>query len=111
MKISASGSPETAREIDIASAWARCGGTCTALGPGSGAGVFSTKRAWSKCGNRISELDPRLFSFNSKHGCVKAALEGTATAQFDAEQAAKSPCGAETRTNRRDLSRMRGAGA
>jgi excinuclease ABC subunit A len=30
--------------------------------------VFSTKRACSSCGRSFAELDPRLFSFNSKHG-------------------------------------------
>ncbi|WP_119153868.1 excinuclease ABC subunit UvrA [Caldimonas tepidiphila] len=40
---------------------------------GSGAGigelrVFSTKRACPSCGTSFPELDPRLFSYNSKHG-------------------------------------------
>jgi excinuclease ABC subunit A len=30
--------------------------------------VFSTRRACPSCGRSFSELDPRLFSFNSKHG-------------------------------------------
>ncbi|MEO8627137.1 MAG: excinuclease ABC subunit UvrA, partial [Betaproteobacteria bacterium] len=30
--------------------------------------VFSTKRACPSCGTSYPELDPRLFSFNSKHG-------------------------------------------
>ena len=30
--------------------------------------VFSTKRACPSCGSSFAELDPRLFSFNSKHG-------------------------------------------
>ncbi|MGZ5148365.1 MAG: excinuclease ABC subunit UvrA, partial [Burkholderiales bacterium] len=30
--------------------------------------VFSTKRACPACGQSFPELDPRLFSFNSKHG-------------------------------------------
>ena len=30
--------------------------------------VFSTKRACPSCGRSFAELDPRLFSFNSKHG-------------------------------------------
>jgi excinuclease ABC subunit A len=30
--------------------------------------VFSTKRACPSCGQSFPELDPRLFSFNSKHG-------------------------------------------
>ena len=30
--------------------------------------LFSTRRACPKCGRSFEELDPRLFSFNSKHG-------------------------------------------
>ncbi|TMH57446.1 MAG: ATP-binding cassette domain-containing protein, partial [Betaproteobacteria bacterium] len=30
--------------------------------------AFSTKRACPSCGRSFAELDPRLFSFNSKHG-------------------------------------------
>jgi excinuclease ABC subunit A len=30
--------------------------------------VFSTRRACPSCGRSFAELDPRLFSFNSKHG-------------------------------------------
>jgi excinuclease ABC subunit A len=34
--------------------------------------VFSTKRACRSCGRSFPELDPRLFSYNSKHGwCAK----------------------------------------
>ena len=40
--------------------------------------VFSTKRACPTCGTSYSELDPRLFSYNSKHGwcssCVGTGL-------------------------------------
>src|SRR5437899_1725503 len=31
--------------------------------------AFSTKRACPSCGRSFAELDPRLFSFNSKHCC------------------------------------------
>ena len=30
--------------------------------------VFSTKRACPTCGTSYAELDPRMFSYNSKHG-------------------------------------------
>jgi excinuclease ABC subunit A len=30
--------------------------------------IFSTKRACPSCGKSFNELDPRLFSYNSKHG-------------------------------------------
>ncbi len=40
--------------------------------------VFSTKRACPACGTSYAELDPRLFSYNSKHGwctsCVGTGL-------------------------------------
>ncbi|HYD55758.1 MAG TPA: excinuclease ABC subunit UvrA [Burkholderiales bacterium] len=38
--------------------------------------VFSTKRACRSCGKSFGELDPRLFSYNSKHGWC-AACYGT----------------------------------
>ncbi len=36
--------------------------------------VFSTKRACPSCGRSFSELDPRLFSFNSKHGWCESCF-------------------------------------
>jgi excinuclease ABC subunit A len=40
--------------------------------------VFSTKRACPQCGTSFPELDPRMFSYNSKHGwcpdCVGTGL-------------------------------------
>jgi excinuclease ABC subunit A len=51
------------------------------------AGVFSTKRACPNCGSGFPELDPRLFSFNSKHGWCKSCFgTGLQLPQFDAEQ-------------------------
>ena len=38
------------------------------------ADVFSTKRACPNCGTGFPELDPRLFSFNSKHGWCKSCF-------------------------------------
>ena len=38
--------------------------------------MFSTKRACRSCGRSFPELDPRLFSYNSKHGWC-AACYGT----------------------------------
>ena len=41
--------------------------------------VFSTKRACPECGTSYPELDPRMFSYNSKHGwclsCVGTGLK------------------------------------
>ena len=58
------------------------------LGPKSDAvTVFSTKRACPSCGRSFSELDPRLFSFNSKHGwCDSCYGTGVEMAGFDEEQ-------------------------
>jgi excinuclease ABC subunit A len=58
------------------------------LGPKSDAvTVFSTKRACPSCGRSFSELDPRLFSFNSKHGwCDDCYGTGVEMAGFDEEQ-------------------------
>ena len=62
-------------------------------GNGSGAGVaytqqsFSTRRACPSCGRSFAELDPRLFSYNSKHGwCESCFGTGLAIAGFDEEQ-------------------------
>ena len=49
--------------------------------------VFSTKRACPSCGRSFSELDPRLFSFNSKHGwCEGCFGTGVEMTGFDEEQ-------------------------
>ncbi len=49
--------------------------------------VFSTKRACPKCGRSFEELDPRLFSYNSKHGwCASCFGTGLELSGFDAEQ-------------------------
>jgi len=49
--------------------------------------VFSTKRACPSCGRGFSELDPRLFSFNSKHGwCESCYGTGVEMTGFDEEQ-------------------------
>ncbi len=51
------------------------------------AALFSTRRACPGCGRSLEELDPRLFSFNSKHGwcghCYGTGLELT---DFDEAQ-------------------------
>ncbi len=36
--------------------------------------VFSTKRACPTCGTSYPELDPRMFSYNSKHGWCKTCV-------------------------------------
>ncbi|SNB44807.1 excinuclease ABC subunit UvrA [Geobacter sp. DSM 9736] len=49
--------------------------------------LFSTKRACPSCSRSFPEPDPRLFSYNSKHGwCQKCFGTGLLIAGFDAEQ-------------------------
>ena len=49
--------------------------------------VLSTKRACPSCGNSFAELDPRLFSFNSRHGwCDTCFGTGVEMTGFDEEQ-------------------------
>ena len=49
--------------------------------------VFSTRRACPSCGRSFAEPDPRLFSYNSKHGwCVDCFGTGVAIKGFDEEQ-------------------------
>ncbi len=48
---------------------------------------FSTKRACSSCGTSFPDPDPRLFSYNSRHGWCSACFgTGLRLAGFDAEQ-------------------------
>jgi len=49
--------------------------------------LFSTKRACPNCNRSFAELDPRLFSFNSKHGwCESCYGTGLSMPGFDSEQ-------------------------
>ncbi len=49
--------------------------------------IFSTRRACPGCRRSFDELDPRLFSFNSKHGwCPRCYGTGLELEGFDAEQ-------------------------
>ena len=58
-----------------------------AAGNGGERAVFSTKRACPTCGTGFPELDPRLFSFNSRHGWCKSCFgTGLQMTEFDAEQ-------------------------
>jgi excinuclease ABC subunit A len=69
----------------------------TGAGAGAGASVYSTKRACPKCGTGFPELDPRLFSFNSKHGwCASCFGTGLQLPQFDAEQSGEESRWRET---------------
>jgi len=49
--------------------------------------LFSTERACPSCGKGFDELDPRLFSYNSKHGwCDSCFGTGEKIKDFDEEQ-------------------------
>jgi excinuclease ABC subunit A len=75
-----------------------------AAGDGAGKAVFSTKRACPTCGTGFPELDPRLFSFNSRHGWCKTCFgTGLQMAEFDAEQS-----GEESKWRDADESRCAG---
>lgn len=54
---------------------------------GSKTALFSTERACPCCGKGFDELDPRLFSYNSKHGwCEGCYGTGVTLKGFDEEQ-------------------------
>ncbi len=58
--------------------------------------IFSTKRSCPRCGRGYKELDPRLFSFNSKYGwCPRCFGTGFLLPGFDEDQT-----GREIRWNR-----------
>jgi excinuclease ABC subunit A len=49
--------------------------------------LYSVRRACPGCGRSFPELDPRLFSFNSRHGwCASCFGTGLTLEGFDAEQ-------------------------
>jgi excinuclease ABC subunit A len=49
--------------------------------------LFSIKRACTQCSTSFPELDPRLFSYNSKHGwCESCFGTGELLTEFDEEQ-------------------------
>ncbi len=49
--------------------------------------IFSTERACPSCGTSFDELDPRMFSYNSKHGwCPSCFGTGMELQDFDEEQ-------------------------
>jgi excinuclease ABC subunit A len=91
VKVSASGEAELRGLLDAALEHGR-GVVHAQPAPNAGkqpmsAAIFSTKRACPNCGTGFPELDPRLFSFNSKHGWCKGCFgTGLTLPEFDAEQ-------------------------
>jgi excinuclease ABC subunit A len=88
--------PIAALKVNVAQEAALRAALDTALEHGKGvvhvamdahSSVFSTKRACPNCGTGFPELDPRLFSYNSKHGwCTGCFGTGLSLPEFDAEQ-------------------------
>ncbi|MCC5812654.1 MAG: excinuclease ABC subunit UvrA [Ectothiorhodospiraceae bacterium] len=61
--------------------------TLKAAADGREDAIFSAKRACPSCNRSFEELDPRLFSYNSKHGwCPSCFGTGTVIPGFDEEQ-------------------------
>ena len=55
--------------------------------------TFSTRRACPACGRSFAELDPRLFSYNSRHGwCADCFGTGLQLAGFDQQQSGEEIC-------------------
>jgi excinuclease ABC subunit A len=87
LKVSASGEALLREQLDVALQHGRGVIHVQTASADSDASVFSTKRACPNCGTGFPELDPRLFSFNSKHGwCKNCFGTGLELAHFDAEQ-------------------------
>jgi excinuclease ABC subunit A len=85
--VSASNEAELRQALDSALKHGRGVVHVDSSAAGATASVFSTKRACPNCGTGFPELDPRLFSFNSKHGWCKTCFgTGLQLAEFDAEQ-------------------------
>lgn len=71
--------------------------TAAASGDRSGDTLFSTRRACPSCGDSFDELDPRLFSYNSKHGwCGTCFGTGEVIENFEAEQSGEEAQWLET---------------
>jgi excinuclease ABC subunit A len=86
LKVTAAAEDELRPQLDVALLHGR-GVLHVRSGAESEAAVFSTMRACPKCGTGFPELDPRLFSFNSKHGWCKSCFgTGLELPEFDAEQ-------------------------
>jgi len=91
VKVSAAGEAELRSLLDAALQHGRGVVHVQAASPAgktpAAVAVFSTKRACPNCGTGFPELDPRLFSFNSKHGwCQGCFGTGLQLPEFDAEQ-------------------------
>jgi excinuclease ABC subunit A len=72
------------------------------LASSAGEQLFSTERACPSCHRSFPELDPRLFSYNSKHGwCTHWYGTGELIENFDAEQSGEESSWLEAEDERR----------
>jgi len=89
MKVTARSERELAELVDRALDLGK-GMVRVARKPGARAAedkIFSVKHACPSCGRSFADLDPRLFSFNSKHGwCPNCYGTGNELEDFDADQ-------------------------
>jgi excinuclease ABC subunit A len=78
-----------ARGLELGKGTVRVARTDGANGGAAGGDelLFSTRRACPSCARSFAELDPRLFSYNSKHGwCPRCFGTGLELEGFDEEQ-------------------------
>ena len=86
-RISVTPEHETALEAMLAQALSYGRGMVKVLPEGGEEVAFSVKRACPGCGRSFPEPDPRLFSYNSRHGwCPSCYGTGLALPGFDAGQ-------------------------
>jgi len=73
--------------LDLANGLVIIAPAAQADGVRTGDRLFSTRRACPSCGDSFDELDPRLFSYNSRHGwCTSCYGTGEIIASFTEDQ-------------------------
>ena len=90
--------PRTGKKLNtaLADALSYGKGVVAVANDAAAAVVFSTKRACPVCGESFRELDPRLMSFNSRHGwCPDCYGTGVVISGFDDEQTGEEPAWVE----------------
>src|SRR5439155_18711723 len=60
-------------------------GACAVLAPGHAEHLYSLKFFCPRCNLSFADLDPRLFSFNSRHGACPACNGMGTTHDFDVD--------------------------
>jgi excinuclease ABC subunit A len=97
LKVSAAAESELRKALSTALDFGKGVVHVVAVGPSNGqrrgrkaseeTRIFSTRRACPSCARSFAELDPRLFSFNSRHGwCTECFGTGLQLRGFDEEQ-------------------------